>query len=108
MKNDKQILIMTGMTEKQIESELKRCAATGKKLDRCYVCKRPEGERTVAITGTRSIVGKTIELKFMIRHYGSTKMVYPLCSECLALLTPGDEVIDEEKPDGIFIRFCRN
>lgn len=109
MNQENRVLILTGMTAREIKRDMKRYKSTGEKVRRCYMCRRGEGEITVAFDSEpQSLVGKTIELKLIIRRFGNTKMVYQLCVECMILLKIDDDAEVEQKPEGVFIPFCKN
>lgn len=104
--NEKHVLILSGLTEKEIEKDAKRYKKVRR---RCYVCGRADGEASVALDrGDKTIVSKTIDLIPILRRSGQTSMVYQLCSECLILLKIGDEDQFEQKQEGVFIPICRN
>jgi hypothetical protein len=90
MSNEK--FVVTGLSEKEYVGMV----INGETKGKCYVCKRSEGDNGVVISeGEKVLTGQVEIISLSVQISDEQTHFYPICRECLILLTFISEAASE-------------
>jgi hypothetical protein len=90
-------IIMTGYTEKQFAKKMMKQEKKG-----CYLCKRIDGDKSVVVAEDIKI--GELGVRFFNVEIGPATVSFPLCHECMALVTGiGDMVAEGQRSKNLHV-----